>query len=242
MHPIWHFVNGVPTMGVPVVMGPLSVSSTAVTSTVPYLAPVGSATAPSYSFAGFTNKGFYSFNTDQMRFAAGGTAAMEFASTYLWMLDNAAALTLGASADVSISRGAAGQLNSNSSLARTGANGQLFHDLQALTELTTIAAAATTDTTIQMPANAVVLGVSVRVTVAIPTATTFTVGDSGSAARFSTAAVSVNLNSTDPGTKAGAYYNASALSIRITPNGTPAANTGRVRVTIYYYSITPPTS
>lgn len=121
-------------------------------------------------------------------------------------------------------------------------NGQSFNAFLTLTELTTIAATPTTDTTIQMPANSVVLAVSVRVTVAIPTATTFTVGDSGSAARFSTAAVSVNINSTDPGNKAAAYYNASALSIRITPNGTPANNAGRVRVTIYYMTSTPPNS
>lgn len=124
-----------------------------------------------------------------------------------------------------------------------GANGQSFNSIQSLTELTTVAAAATTDTTIQMPANSVVLGVSVRVTTVIPTATSFSVGDSGSATRFSTTNVGVAADSTDPGTKAGAYYNASALSIRLTMNGgTPAANTGRVRVTIYYYTITPPTS
>ena len=122
-----------------------------------------------------------------------------------------------------------------------GGNGQAW-GLKRLTELTTIAAAATTDTAIQIPANAVVFAVSVRVTTVIPTAATFTVGDSGSAARFSTAAVAVAAGSTDPGTKAGAYYNATALEIRITPNLTPDANTGRVRVTIYYYSVTPPTS
>lgn len=114
--------------------------------------------------------------------------------------------------------------------------------VRSLTELTTIAAAATTDTTIQMPAGAIILSVTVRVTTAIPTATNFTVGDSGSAARFSTAAVSSALNSTDAGTKAGAYYNASALAVRITPDATPAANTGRVRVTINYLLATPPTS
>lgn len=113
---------------------------------------------------------------------------------------------------------------------------------KSLSELTTIAAAATTDTTIQMPANSIVLAVSVRVTTAIPTAATFTVGDSVSPARFSTAAVSTAADTTDVGTKAGAYYNASALAIRITPNLTPADNTGRVRVTIHYLEVTPPTS
>jgi hypothetical protein len=126
-------------------------------------------------------------------------------------------------------------------LGSTLANGQSLA-VKSLTELTTIAAAATTTTTIQIPGNAIVLAVSVYVQTAIPTATTFTVGDSGSAARYSTAAVSVNLGSSDKGTKAGAYYNASALGILITPNGTPAANTGRVRVTIHYIEVTVPTS
>lgn len=142
-----------------------------------------------------------------------------------------------AATDLIISRAAAGSFS-----VSDGGNGKAICLPCELTELTTIAAAATTDTAIQMPANAIVLGVSVRVTVAIPTAATFTVGDSGSAARFSTAAVSVNVNSTDPGTKAGAYYNASALSIRITPNLTPGTNVGRVRVTIYYINVTPPSS
>lgn len=131
----------------------------------------------------------------------------------------------------------AGNLNTN----WDATNGQRI-GFKSLTELTTIAAAATTDTVIQMPAAAIILAVSVRVTVAIPTATNFTVGDSGSAARFSTAAVSSAANSTDKGTKAGAYYNAGALAVRITPDATPAANTGRVRVTIHYIEVTPPTS
>lgn len=122
------------------------------------------------------------------------------------------------------------------------ANGQSIN-VESLTELTTIAAAATTDTAIQMPANAVILGVAVRTTVTIPTATSYSVGDSGSATRFNTANVGVAAGSTDRGTKAGAYYNAGALSVRLTMNGgTPADNSGRVRVTILYYTVTAPTS
>ena len=121
------------------------------------------------------------------------------------------------------------------------ANGQAV-SIKALTELTTIAASATTDTAIQMPAGALILSVSVRVTAAVTCTSTFTVGDAGSATRFSTAAVSKALNSTDPGTKAGVYYNASAAAIRITPDTTPSDNTGRVRVTITYIDITAPTS
>lgn len=158
--------------------------------------------------------------------------------------------------DTKLSRNAAGVVEVNSGTAGTyrdliarslfvapsSANGQKL-GLTELTELTTIAAAATTDTTIQMPAGAIVVAVSVRVTTAIPDATSFDVGDSGSANRFNTASVGVAANSTDAGTKAGAYYNASALSVRLTMNGTPpAANTGRVRVTIFYFLSTPPTS
>lgn len=120
-------------------------------------------------------------------------------------------------------------------------NGQTMR-LGCVSELTTIAAAATTDTAILLPAGAIILSVSARVTTAIPTAATFTVGDSASAARYSTAAVSTALNSIDPGTAAGAYYSPVARAVRITPNLTPAANTGRVRITIYYMDFVPPNS
>lgn len=121
-----------------------------------------------------------------------------------------------------------------------GANGQAI-GIRALTELTTIAAAATTTTAIQIPAGAIVLAVSVRVTVVIPTATTFTVTGNTSGT-FNTAAVSTAANSTDQGTAAGAFYSATTQTIKITPNSTPGANTGRVRVTVFYLLSTPPTS
>ena len=87
------------------------------------------------------------------------------------------------------------------------------------------------------------LAVSVRVVTVIPTAATFTVGDSGSAARFNTGSnVAVAAGTTNVGTKAGAYYNATAAGILITPNLTPGAATGQVRVTIHYIEVTAPTS
>jgi len=120
-------------------------------------------------------------------------------------------------------------------------NGQLLA-FDSVTELVTIAAAATTDTGFNLPANAVVLGVSVRVTTAIPTATTFTVTGATSGTVFNTTAVSVAADSTDPGTKAGAFFNSAAQHVRITPNATPAGSTGKVRITAHFYTITPPTS
>ena len=114
--------------------------------------------------------------------------------------------------------------------------------IKSLTELLTIAAAATSTTTIQKPANSIILAVPVRVTTAVTCTATFTVGDAGSATRFSTAAVSKAANTTDKGTAAGAYYNATAEGIVITPDTVPSDATGRVRVTIYYIELTPPTS
>ena len=123
----------------------------------------------------------------------------------------------------------------------TEANGQRLN-IKTLTELTTIAAAATTDTTIAIPLNAIVFYVSVRVTTVIPTAATFTVIGTTTATAFNRAAVSSAVDSTDVGTLNCPYANGAAQTIRITPNATPAANTGRVRVTIGYYDVTVPTS
>ena len=127
------------------------------------------------------------------------------------------------------------------SLSGSATNAQAWN-VKTLTELTTIAAAATTDTAIQIPLNAVVFAVSVRVTVAIPTAATFTVIGTTTSTAFNTAALSTVLNSTDVGTQNTPYKNGAAQTIRITPNLTPVDTTGRVRVTIHYYDITVPTS
>lgn len=121
-----------------------------------------------------------------------------------------------------------------------GENGQ-FCNVKSLTELTTIAAAATTDTTINIPAEAIVIAVSVRVTVAIPTAATFTYGVAGATARYGTG-ISVNVNTTYQGTLDALRYYSGATAIRFTPNLTPGTNVGRVRVTIHYIEVTPPTS
>lgn len=123
--------------------------------------------------------------------------------------------------------------------APTSANGQYISAL-SLTELTTIAAAATTDTTIQMPAGAIILAVSVRNTVAVTCTSTYSVGDSGNSTRFASG-VSKAVNTTNGGAVTP-YLNASALSVRITPDTTPSDATGRVRVTIHYFLPTPPTS
>lgn len=109
----------------------------------------------------------------------------------------------------------------------------------SLVEETTIHAASYTDTAIVMPAATTILGVSTLVTADIPGPTTaFSVGDSADVNRFQTANVPVSLGSTDPGTKAGAYYNATARAVRLSMiGGTPATSVGRVRVIISGFTV-----
>jgi len=121
-----------------------------------------------------------------------------------------------------------------------GTNGQAVTFGQ-LTELTTIAAAATTTTAIQIPATALVFAVSTRVTVVIPTAATYSIGVSGTAGRYA-AGVSTAANTTNNGSLDAMRYYAAATGILITPNATPGNNSGRMRVTIHYILVTPPTS
>lgn len=121
-------------------------------------------------------------------------------------------------------------------------HGQLLN-FSALTELTTIAAAATSSSVIQIPAGAVVLGVPTYCTVTPTDTSTITVGVSGTAAKFNTGSnISSAATTADKGTKAGPSYFAAATSILFTPDMTPSDALGRIRTTIIYYTITAPTS
>jgi len=124
-----------------------------------------------------------------------------------------------------------------------------------LSELVTLSTVgATTDTTIQIPANSLVLGVTVRVTTGITgiDSTALQFGDSTTAARFGSIAAftagttGVGLNHLQGGisTDATGPIVTSATAVRLTLSGgtdnTPSA--GAVRVTIHYISLTAPTS
>jgi len=91
----------------------------------------------------------------------------------------------------------------------------------------------------QLPANAVVYAISVRVMAEIPTATTFTVTCEGHT--FSTTPVPVKAGRTDPGT-AGApiTIGTAPSSIVIVPDRIPANDSGKIRVTAHYYVVAPP--
>jgi hypothetical protein len=125
-----------------------------------------------------------------------------------------------------------------------GDNGQLFQ-IKRLTELTTIAS-ATQATTIQIPADAVVLAVPVRVTVKpAGTNTVFTVTATTTGTAFQKGAnISSSATTTDPGSKNCPvnYNGVAAQTVTFTFTGTVTDSLGRIRVDIYYYLQTPPTS
>lgn len=128
-------------------------------------------------------------------------------------------------------------------------------DRSMLSELVTLSTVgATTDTTIQIPANSLVLGVTVRVTTGITgiDSTALEIGDAttsnrfGSIAAFTAGTTGVGLNHLQGGisTDAAGPIVTSATAVRLTLAGgadnTPSA--GAVRVTIHYISLTAPTS
>lgn len=130
-----------------------------------------------------------------------------------------------------------------------GANGG-YWERGVNSELLTIAAAATTDTVGSLlPPDAIIESVVVRVTTVIPTAATFTVGDATTAARFATG-VAVAANTTAVGilhrhpdvAAAAGPVQVTASKVRITPNASPGAATGVVRVEVFFSRFVAPTS
>lgn len=109
-------------------------------------------------------------------------------------------------------------------------------------ELVSIAAAATTSSTITIPDDCLFLGYSIRV-VTQPTGTTSThVGVSGDAQRFGTS-ISTTAGTTD-GNCSDAHdrYSGGPTAILFTPNATPSAADGEIRLTIHYVEFTAATA
>ena len=139
-----------------------------------------------------------------------------------------------------------GPIETTSTVIQT-ANGGLWTHGQA-SELLTLAAAATTDTSANLlPANAIIEAVVARVVTIIPTAATWSMGDATIPARFA-AGVAVAAGTTVTGlthvdqTGTSGPRQTTAAKIRITPNLTPATATGQIRITVFYRQFTPPTS
>jgi hypothetical protein len=129
-------------------------------------------------------------------------------------------------------------------------NGEDFRVGQ-LAELLTIAAATETDSTIQIPLNAVPLAVCFRVTVQPPGTSTFSLGVVGDAARFNSGGAGFSTAAATTGTGyevdgSGLVvlrpYSGGAASIRVTPNTTPSDASGRIRLYVLYFLPIPATS
>lgn len=116
--------------------------------------------------------------------------------------------------------------------------------MQSISENITIAAAATsTSATNLIPASSFIVAVTFRVTTVIPTASTFSVGIGGQTTLFGTGVSTVNgtTNSSMKQTiPLNPFTNASAAQVVITPNLTPGAATGTVRVTVWYFTCQEP--
>lgn len=206
-------------------------------------APNATLTAPAYSFSNFTSTGIYMVSSGtRLCFGVANTFLVQMGNAALSIASNASlawhnSTTETSSRDLLVTRDNPGSLG----IGGYGSGQKI--SISTLSELLTVASSATTDTIIQIPLNAVVFAVSVRVTTIIPTAATFTVTGASSGTQFDVASgVLVAANTTDVGTRNCTFKNSAAQAIRITPNLTPVNNTGRVRVTIHYYEITPATA
>ena len=77
----------------------LSLSTTAITSALPFLSALGSNTAPSYSFTGDVNTGLYSPGADQLGLATGGTLRFSVGSNGVVTVKNGAVAEIGTLTD-----------------------------------------------------------------------------------------------------------------------------------------------
>jgi hypothetical protein len=109
---------------------------------------------------------------------------------------------------------------------------------------------ATTDSTADLlPANALILSVTARITTTIETATDWKLGDAATADRFTSANATLAAGTTAVGLRhmqggvaadAAGPVQTAAAKLRVTMTGTPTA--GVIRVTVVYLDTTPPTS
>lgn len=123
--------------------------------------------------------------------------------------------------------------------------------LASASELLTLSTSGTTtDTTANLlPADAIILAVTGRVTTTITTATDWKLGDPTSAGRFSAVNATMTAGSTSVGmlqmagdvaTVALGPTQAAAAKVRVTTTGTPGA--GAIRITVWYLQFVAPTS
>ena len=112
-------------------------------------------------------------------------------------------------------------------------NAQTFN-LLTQTELTSVAnGVGLQDSTITIPANALVIGVTARVTVLPGGTATMDIGVAGATTRYGTGvSTAATTTSTSPGTTNPTIYSA-ATAIRYTFNANTTNASGRIRTTIH---------
>ena len=134
-------------------------------------------------------------------------------------------------------------------LTQSGVNGaQKLHGMISQ-NVTLSTSGTTTDSTIDLPANSIILSVTARITTTITTATDWKMGDPTISDRFSdanatltagTTSVGINQWKSDRVTAGQGAFQQAAAKVRITTTGTPGA--GAIRITINYIQLVPPTS
>lgn len=71
----------------------LTLNTSSLTSTLPYVAPLGSVSAPGFAFSGDLNTGIYSTGADNLDFAAGGTRVANLVASQALFVNSASAST-----------------------------------------------------------------------------------------------------------------------------------------------------
>lgn len=148
--------------------------------------------------------------------------------------------------------GATNLFEFNSGFRYNGAHTELLSVNQA-TELLVLSTGGTTTNTSAnlLPAGAIILAVTARVTTTITTATDWKLGDSTTAARFCAAqsgaqltagatVIGVDHQSGAVTTLAAGPSQPAAATVRVTTTGTPGA--GAIRITVHYISMSAPAS
>jgi hypothetical protein len=110
-----------------------------------------------------------------------------------------------------------------------------------LTEVYAVPASVDGYSVNQLPAQALIIGINARVTKSVAGTTTFSLGVSGTYNYFGSGIAST-VGTTQVCMTNGIFYNAAARSVLIKPNTTPSDALGTIRLTIYYISMTVPTS
>lgn len=157
--------------------------------------------------------------------------------------------------DIGSATSPVGGVYSNSATIGPTANGAKAVDGAISEEITLSTSGLTTDSSTNLlPANSVILGGVAYVTTAITGNTiTYALGDSSTADRFTDAVgttalaagqTNVFANIYNPAKAAGySPYQAAAAKLRVTAtSGAGNPLTGKIRVTVFYRTFTPPTS